>query len=55
MTNLPHHIAELDAADIAKHVDDLCRVLMDSVADGAAISFMTPVPKGDAERFWLQC
>ncbi|SDX36140.1 GNAT family N-acetyltransferase [Roseicitreum antarcticum] len=54
MTNLPHHIAELDAADIAKHVDDLCRVLMDSVADGAAISFMTPVPKGDAERFWLQ-
>ena len=54
MTNLSHHIIELNAADIASHVDDLCRVLMDSVAGGAAISFMTPVPKADAERFWLQ-
>jgi ribosomal protein S18 acetylase RimI-like enzyme len=54
MTDLSQHITELNAADIAKHVDDLCRVLMDSVAGGAAISFMTPVLKADAERFWLQ-
>ncbi|UYV38396.1 GNAT family N-acetyltransferase [Rhodobacteraceae bacterium D3-12] len=54
MTNHSHYIIELNAADITIHVDDLCRVLMDSVAGGAAISFMTPVPKADAERFWLQ-
>ena len=52
MTHLSHHITELTAADIAKHVDDLCRVLMDSVAGGAAISFMAPLTKAEAERFW---
>ena len=54
MTDLPHCITELHAADIVKYLDDLCRVLMASVADGAAIGFMAPVPIADAERFWLQ-
>jgi len=54
MTPPSPHISDLNATDIAKHVDDLCRVLVDSVAGGAAISSMTPVSKADAERFWLQ-
>lgn len=52
MTDLSHNITELDVTDIAKYMDDLCRVLMDSVADGAAISFMAPLTKADATRFW---
>lgn len=53
MTGFSHKILELDAAAIARHLDDLCRVLMDSVAQGAAISFMAPVSTAEAERFWL--
>ncbi|WFE77011.1 GNAT family N-acetyltransferase [Roseinatronobacter sp. S2] len=53
MTYVPHHITELTAAGMVQHLDDLCRVLIDSVADGAAISFMAPVSTHDAERFWL--
>lgn len=52
MTDLSHQITKLDAADIAKHIDDLCRVLIDSVAAGAAISFMAPLAKADAQHFW---
>lgn len=53
MNNLPHQITELTAAEVAQHLDDLCRVLIDSVMDGAAISFMTTMTRADAERFWL--
>ena len=53
MTQLPHRITDITAAEIEHHIDDLCRVLMDSVADGAAISFMAQVTKTEAERFWL--
>jgi ribosomal protein S18 acetylase RimI-like enzyme len=54
MTDISPTIIELGAADIAAHVDDLCRVLIDSVQDGAAISFMAPLNGDDAARFWLQ-
>lgn len=53
MTKSAFEIAPLDAAALARELDDLCRVLIDSVADGAAISFMTPLARADAERFWM--
>lgn len=43
---------ELSPSDIDAHIGDLCRVLMDSVADGAAISFMQTLTEADSERFW---
>lgn len=53
MTDSPYSIRQLDAAAMENYVDDLCRVLMDSVSDGAAISFMAPLAKADAKRFWM--
>lgn len=52
MTSQPHVLRALSAADVDRHLDDLCRVLMDSVADGAAISFMATLTHAEAERFW---
>ena len=46
-------IFELDGAAIEGNLDALSRILMDSVADGAAIGFMAPVSLEDAARFWL--
>jgi ribosomal protein S18 acetylase RimI-like enzyme len=45
-------IIELDGLAIEKRLGELSRVLADSVADGAAISFMAPMPYEDAARFW---
>lgn len=45
-------VVELSSSDIDTHASDLCRVLMDSVADGAAISFMATLTMADAEQFW---
>lgn len=53
MTDFFHQITELNGSKIAKHVNDLCVVLIDSVADGAAISFMATVTKAETEHFWL--
>lgn len=53
MTEPAHTTAELDTAGVVAHLDDLCRVLMDSVEDGAAISFIAPLSRTVAERFWL--
>ena len=53
MTHISHHITELESADIAEHVNDLCRVLIDSVAAGAAISFMAPLATVEAKHFWV--
>lgn len=47
------HIIELPAHAIARHHDALSRILIDSVAAGAAISFMAPLSQDDATRFWL--
>ena len=46
-------IVELDAAGVARYLDGLCKVLIDSVTDGAAISFMAPMSRAEAERFWM--
>lgn len=46
-------VIELDAAAIERHVEPLSTILADSVAEGAAISFMAPMPFEDAARFWL--
>jgi len=48
------HIIELDGPGIEARLDALADILAQSVADGAAISFMAPLPHGDAARFWAQ-
>ena len=45
-------IIELDERAIEQHLEALSRILADSVAAGAAISFMAPVPYDQAARFW---
>lgn len=45
-------VAELAAADFEARIDDLCTILIDSVADGAAISFMAPLSSDEAVAFW---
>lgn len=54
MTEPSLSIVELSPADIDTHVGDLCRVLLDSVADGAAISFMDALTASEAQRFWRE-
>ncbi len=46
-------IRELDATALEDHLDDLCRIIIDSVSDGAAISFMSPLTKSEALDFWM--
>lgn len=48
------HIQELDGIAIEANVAALSRILVDSVADGAAIGFMAPVSAQQAKRFWLE-
>lgn len=47
-------IIELDGAGIDERLTQLSRILADSVALGAAVSFMAPLSDDDAARFWLQ-
>lgn len=47
-------IIELDGPAIQQRLQALCHILADSVAAGAAISFMAPLPTVDAARFWSQ-
>ncbi|MBO9445942.1 GNAT family N-acetyltransferase [Ruegeria sp. R14_0] len=52
MTHQPPFVSRLTPSDIDENLTDLCRVLVDSVADGAAISFMMPLDQETAARFW---
>ena len=52
MTNEVFSIVKLSPQDIERHVADLKRVLIDSVLDGAAISFMATLTDAEAEQFW---
>jgi acetyltransferase len=45
-------IARLDAAIAARHLDDLRELLTDAVEDGAAVTFLAPIPRHQAARFW---
>jgi len=45
-------IIELDAPGIEQRLNALSQILADSVATGAAISFMAPLSYDDAARFW---
>ena len=53
MTRSMYEIVRIDVAGLSRNIDDLCRILIDSVANGAAISFMAPLAREDAEKFWL--
>ncbi|MEL6322360.1 MAG: GNAT family N-acetyltransferase [Cyanobacteria bacterium J06626_14] len=52
MTTHSFSVDELSPTDLDLYVGDLSRVLVDSVADGASISFMAPLDKTEAEQFW---
>lgn len=45
-------IVRLDAAAAARHIDDLRELLTDAVDDGAAVTFLAPIPRHEAVRFW---
>lgn len=47
------HVTPLDPPALRAHLADLSRLLVDCVADGAAISFLAPLARSDADRFWL--
>ncbi len=47
-------IIELDGTGIERQLAAVSQILIECVADGAAISFMDPVSDVDAGRFWLQ-
>lgn len=46
-------IETLTAGDVAARLDALVRILVDTVAGGAAVSFLAPLAREDAERFWM--
>lgn len=52
MTSTTFSILELSPSDIDTHGADLTRVLMDSVLNGAAISFMATLTEAEAQEFW---
>lgn len=45
-------IVRLDAVAAAKHIDDLRELLTEAVDDGAAVTFLAPIPRHEAVRFW---
>jgi ribosomal protein S18 acetylase RimI-like enzyme len=45
---------EFDGHTIQHRVEDLSRILADSVASGAAVSFMSPLSYDAAAQFWLR-
>ncbi|MDG4648671.1 GNAT family N-acetyltransferase [Roseibacterium sp. SDUM158017] len=45
-------IIQMDRDTLERYADDLCHVLTETVADGAAVSFLAPLGRADAERFW---
>jgi GNAT superfamily N-acetyltransferase len=47
-------VIEFDGRAIELRVEALSRILADSVAEGAAISFMSPLSYDAAEQFWLR-
>ena len=47
-------VIECDGPAIELRVEALGRILADSVAAGASISFMTPLSYDDAAKFWLR-
>ncbi len=52
MTQVSATISDISADQIKPHLPDLCRILIDSVHNGAAISFMQNISPSDAEDFW---
>jgi hypothetical protein len=43
-----------DTLLLEQHLTSFCDVLIDTVEDGAAVSFLAPLSRSDAERFWTQ-
>lgn len=53
-TQMTTQIIELDGRGLEQRLTALSQILADSVATGAAISFMAPLSYDDAARFWLE-
>jgi len=47
-----HHIVELDAAGLARHLDALAEILHDCVQHGASVGFVLPYTLEQARSFW---
>jgi ribosomal protein S18 acetylase RimI-like enzyme len=47
-----HHIAELDAAGLERHLEALAEVLHDCVQHGASVGFVLPYTLAEARSFW---
>jgi len=45
-------IIRLDAKRAELHIEDLTDILCDVVDSGASVSFLPPLPRGDARAFW---
>ncbi len=45
-------IVRLDASVATRHLDDLRELLTDAVDDGAAVTFLAPIPRYLAAHFW---
>jgi GNAT superfamily N-acetyltransferase len=50
-TQVPH-IERVEAGDTAEALPALTEILLDCVAGGASVSFMAPLGRDKAERFW---
>ena len=46
------HVEILSADDVEKAVPRLADILIDAVASGAGVSFLHPLAREDAEKFW---
>ncbi|MCG6122050.1 MAG: GNAT family N-acetyltransferase [Microvirga sp.] len=47
-------ILTLTEADVMQRLGELSSILTDTVADGAAVSFMAPLSREDASAFWAR-
>lgn len=45
-------IVRLDEKAAERHLDDLSELLTDAVDDGAAVTFLAPIPRSQAAAFW---
>ncbi|OAT75757.1 acetyltransferase [Mangrovibacter phragmitis] len=47
-------LLQLDGSGLEQHLESLISLLVESVAQGASISFINPFNQQDARRFWIE-
>ncbi|GHD87763.1 GNAT family N-acetyltransferase [Streptomyces naganishii] len=48
------YVTRLDAPRLAARVEELARLLTDTVADGASVGFLAPLGHAEAARWWRE-